>query len=131
MKRALIAALIGAVTLTGCGSGGGGDDAGDDAQAVSCEPDSSPLTLKSTNSDFDTDCLAVRADEAFTIEFVNEDAFPHNVSIYDGDKSLFQGQNQDGSGSVTYNVDALPAGDYSFKCDIHPEMNGKFISAGV
>ena len=35
-----------------------------------------------------------------------------------------------GPGSVTYQVDALPAGSYFFRCDVHPtQMTGTFVIA--
>jgi hypothetical protein len=33
---------------------------------------------------------------------------------------------------VTYQVPALPAGTYTFKCDVHPPMTGEFkVEAGA
>ena len=76
--------------------------------------------------------MAVPADQAFTIEFKNEDrGIPHNVSLYDKssgtEKTLFKGDIIDG-GTITYQVPAQAKGNYIFRCDPHPEfMVGNFI----
>lgn len=129
MKRVLIAALVSALALAGCSKA---KDGGDSSTAT-CEPGTSPLAVSASDSAFDTDCLAIAADTAFTLEFTNDDSFPHNLSIYkeEGGADLFKGENQNGSGKITYNVDALPAGGYYFQCDIHPDMNGKFLSVAA
>lgn len=130
MKRVLIAALVGAIALAGCSKGGGGDDGGD--ATATCEPGTSPLALTAKDGKFDTDCLAIAADTAFAVDFSNDDSFEHNFSIYEteGGKDIFKGRNQT-DGKITYDVAAIAAGEYYFQCDVHPDMNGKFISAGA
>ncbi|MEO7803225.1 MAG: cupredoxin domain-containing protein [Actinomycetota bacterium] len=130
MKKVVIAALVGAIALAGCSKKA--EEAVDDV-TLTCEPGEGPLTVSAKDSEFDTKCLAVAADGAFTVDFTNNDSFPHNFSIYkeSGGEDLFKGKNQDKSGTVTYNVDALPAGDYYFQCDIHDDMNGKFRSVAA
>ncbi|MEA2555835.1 MAG: hypothetical protein QOI60_1166, partial [Actinomycetota bacterium] len=96
-----------------------------------CAPTGTKLTIAAQNVAFDKSCLAVAADTPFTIEFDNKDAgVPHNVSIYDGTSALFQKTPEPGPGVVTYDVDALKAGQYKFQCDVHPTtMFGSFIVA--
>ncbi len=65
MKKMVVVALAGLLLLTGCG----GDTKDDRAKSVSCEPDASPLTVKAKNTDFDTDCLASKADSPLQIKF--------------------------------------------------------------
>lgn len=79
------------------------------------------IEIKAENIQFDIDAFEVPADTAFCIAFENLDAVPHNVAIYDGGEALFQGQILNEAGSITYEVPALPAGDYSFICDVHPQ----------
>jgi plastocyanin len=43
------------------------------------------------------------------------------VSIYDGGEALFTGEFLNEAGSIVYNVPALPAGEYRFICDAHPQ----------
>jgi cytochrome c oxidase subunit 2 len=79
------------------------------------------VEIKANNIQFDVDEFEVPADTAFCIAFENQEAVPHNVAIYDGGEALFQGEILNEAGSVTYQVPALPAGDYSFICDVHPQ----------
>ena len=64
--------------------------------------------------------------QAFTITFDNAaPGVPHNVSIYanaSAAKALFRGQIVTGPKTVTYHVNALPAGSYFFRCDVHPTL---------
>jgi len=108
---------------------------GDDkatGKAVECTPNDSPLKVEAAALKFDTSCIAAEADEQFTLTLDNKDTAPHNISIYDkGGKQIFQGEPLVDPGvSHTYTVTAIPAGNHTFKCDIHPEMNGNFIAAG-
>ena len=107
------------------GGGGGG-------VAPACEPKGTALSVTSLNIVFDTGCLAAPADTPFTIAFDNQDpGIPHNVSIAtsaDWADVLFTGELVTGVVKVTYEVPALPAGTYVFRCDVHPtSMIGQFI----
>lgn len=79
-------------------------------------------TIEITANDlaFDIDSFEAPADSPFCIAFENQEDIPHNVAIYDGDEALFTGDLLNEAGSITYNVPALPAGEYSFVCDVHP-----------
>lgn len=79
------------------------------------------IEIKAENIQFDIDEFEVPADTAFCIAFENLENVPHNVAIYDGGEALFQGQILNEAGSITYEVPALPAGDYRFICDVHPQ----------
>ncbi len=78
------------------------------------------VEIKADNTQFDIDEFEVPAETAFCIEFENQEAVPHNVSIYDGGTNLFEGAFVNEPGTITYEVPALPAGDYTFICDAHP-----------
>jgi len=116
---------------------GGGQPTGEptgqptDGGPPPCEPSGTELSVVAANIAFDTDCLAAPADTAFTIAFDNQDTQPHNVGIYDqqGGQALFTGETFQGPDSRTYEVDPLAAGQYYFQCDVHPTMNGAFVSA--
>jgi plastocyanin len=86
------------------------------------------------NISFDTDTIELPADTASTIAFVNKDAgVQHNISIYADDtatESLFKGEFVTGADQATYQVPPLPAGEYYFRCDVHPTMNGKVVVGG-
>jgi cytochrome c oxidase subunit 2 len=90
------------------------------APAPSLAPGAAVLKIAADISTFDTHALTAPADEAFGIEFDNREAVSHNVAIYRGDEAIFHGGFITGPDTVTYVVKALPAGDYTFICDVHP-----------
>jgi plastocyanin/uncharacterized membrane protein len=82
---------------------------------------------------FVPDRLAAPAGEGFEVAFVNEDdGVQHNVAIYRDDsveESLFVGDLVQGPETVTYDVSALEPGEYYFRCDVHPQMDGTLEAA--
>jgi plastocyanin len=102
-----------------------------------CEPDGTELQISAQGLEFDTDCLAAPAGEAFTLAFDNQAAgIPHNVAVYT-DSAATQllggatgpGDFITGPATVTYDFDPLDAGQFYFRCDIHPTMQGTFVVA--
>lgn len=79
------------------------------------------VEISADNLEFDIDSFEAPADTAFCIAFENLEDVPHNVSIYDGGEALFQGEILNSTGSIVYEVPALPAGEYRFICDVHPQ----------
>jgi plastocyanin len=102
---------------------------------ATCEPDGTTLQISAQNLAFDKDCLAAPAGEAFTIEFTNQEAVPHNVEIFTDSTATTRLGGATGPvdivtgpATVTYQVDPLDPGTYYFHCDIHPTtMNGAFV----
>jgi plastocyanin len=77
---------------------------------------------------FDKACLAAPADTAFTVHYDNEDSNTHNFDIQKGGVSVFTSDLVIGPKVVTYRVQALAPGSYTFRCDIHPvQMHGTFV----
>ncbi len=89
------------------------------------------VTLAAANIAFEPTALTVPAGEAFTLRFHNQDAnTQHNVQIFDdpefGGTPLFSGALVTGVRQTDYEVDALEAGAYFFRCEVHPTtMTGK------
>jgi plastocyanin len=82
------------------------------------------VTVSANNVKFDASTLTAPAGRPFTIRFVNQEAVPHNVSIYtDRSRSdqLFKGSDVTKK-TIVYRVPALPAGSYFFVCTIHPGL---------
>ena len=80
------------------------------------------LQIAASNLAYDTNALAAPAGQAFGITFANNDAgTPHNVDILDSTgKVVFHGDIVTGVKTVTYQVAALTAGTYQFRCVVHP-----------
>jgi hypothetical protein len=99
-----------------------------------CEPSGTTLEVAAQGIAFDMNCLAAPAQQPFEIVFNNQDqAIPHNVAIYtdsSAEETLFEGETFSGVEERTYDVKALEAGDFFFRCDVHPDqMTGAFIVA--
>lgn len=83
------------------------------------------VEIAANNTQFDIGEFEVPAETDFCIAFENQEDVPHNVAINDGGEALFTGEFLNEAGSVTYNVPGLPAGEYTFICDAHPQaMSG-------
>lgn len=110
----------------------GGDGGAPPTGPPPCEPEGPELAIAANNLAFDTDCLAAPAGDAFTIEFDNQEAVPHNVAVYEaeGGSAFFQGEVVTGPTTTTYEPDPIDQeGNFYFQCDVHPTMNGTFVVA--
>jgi cytochrome c oxidase subunit 2 len=101
-----------------------------------CSPNGTTLQIAAKNIHFDKTCLAAPANQAFTIDFDNQDpSVPHNVEIYTDQaaKTRLGGATGisdtiTGPAKTTYQVNPLKPGSYYFQCDVHPSaMSGTFV----
>ena len=127
MKRLLSAALItvAILILAAC-------SAGSNSRAAEPSVDPNALEISASNLAFSTDTLSAPADEPFQIAFDNQEGAPHNIAIYrdsSAAEKIFGEDPFSGPAVVLYDVPALAAGTYSFRCDVHPDMTGE-LSAG-
>ena len=103
----------------------------DASETAPCVPAGTALEIAAKAIEFDRNCLAAPANQPFTIAFDNQEAIPHDLGIYPDSRNtaaLFQGERVAGPTVKTYNVPALAAGDYHFRCSIHPQqMQGDFV----
>ncbi|MGH2683517.1 MAG: cupredoxin domain-containing protein [Actinomycetota bacterium] len=111
------------------GGGGGGPE---------CEPSGTALAISAppgaSGTGFEATCLAAPADRAFTVELRNDDSVVHNWALYrdpSATEHLGGGSVDEpiaGGQSETYDVDALEAGRYFYRCDFHPTtMTGTLV----
>lgn len=88
------------------------------ASGAACTP---PATIEITakGTKFSTDTLCLPANTAFKLVFHNEDAgVQHDVNI----GTVFNGAVFEGPADKTYDVPALPPGQYKFICIVHPTV---------
>ena len=114
------------LVVAACGSGSG---LGLDKPPASFDPNSPTLSAK--NIKFDVADVDVPANLAFILVFENNESVGHNVSVY-ADATyrtrLFEGL-VFSSSTRWYPMPSLAPGTYVFKCDVHPEMNGRLHAA--
>ena len=108
--------------MAACGSSTG---LGLDKAPASLDPKSP--TLSANGGRFDVADVDVPANAAFYLVFQNKDGDGHNVSVY-ADATyktrLFEGV-VFSSSTRWYPMPSLAPGTYVFKCDVHPDMNGR------
>jgi plastocyanin len=118
---ALVALVAVAASLATCGG-----------PAATIQVDADVL-ITSGSLDFNLSEFTLPADVATKIHLVNQSPMPHNIAIYT-DASvtvpLFVGDAIE-SRDIVYEVPALAAGTYYFRCELHPEMNGTLTVAPV
>jgi plastocyanin len=113
------------VALAACSTGSNGR-----AAEPSLDPDA--LTIAAKDLKFSTSTLSAPADQPFQIAFDNQEGAPHNVAIYRDSSAAEKVFSEDpfgGPAVVVYEVPALAAGTYFFRCDVHPDMSGE-LTAG-
>lgn len=81
---------------------------------------------------FDANVIQATAGEPFTLTFTNNDAVPHNFSVYteEGGEAVAVGDIINDGETDEVEITALEAGEYYFVCDLHPEMNGVIVVEG-
>lgn len=119
---AVITTNQGAVTAVASGAP---EPTSDSAGAVT-------LDLTASNLAFDKTSLSAPPGSQVTLTLDNQDAgVRHNFSVYTdstADTAIFQGMQVNGPGTATYTFNApVNPGEYYFRCDFHPQMNGTFI----
>jgi plastocyanin len=125
----LTVAAVAVVALLGACSSSPSSPAAASGDAATAEAD---FTITAADLQFDQDTLTVPAGAPFTLEFVNEEAAPHNVAIYtdsSASEDLFVGEVVTET-TIVYEIPALEPGEYFFRCDVHPDMTGTLIVEG-
>ncbi len=90
------------------------------------------VEISAADLEFDANVIEATAGEAFTVTFTNNEAVPHNFSVYaeEGGEAIARGPII-GEGEVDeVEIVALEPGEYYFVCDLHTEMNGIIVVEG-
>ncbi len=117
----------GSATASGAPAGGGASGGGADGGATpAASLPAADVSVSAQNITYLESSITVPAGTPFTMAFDNRDpGTPHNVAIKDASgKELFKGEIITGPKVVVYDVPALPAGQYTFVCSVHPNMTG-------
>jgi len=119
MSRLLpVVLLAGSAGLLACG--------GDEADPG---PPVAEMTIVSTTSDFDVEAFAVRAGEAVTVTYDNQDdGVAHNLRFDLEGAPTAQTETARGPDTQTITFAVAEAGEYTYICDVHPAaMRGTLV----
>jgi plastocyanin len=125
-----IAPLLLAVGIAACSSATAGAPATSQPSGSLTSGAPEGTTIVAANLAFQQSSVAVDADKAISLHFVNQDQAPHNVAIFSDagySAPVFAGDVIQG-GDTTYQVPSLRAGTYYFRCDVHPDMKGQIVA---
>lgn len=123
------AAANGGDASAAASAGTGGDGATGGEGAVS----GGTVEVTADDMAFNVDTITAPAGESFTVTFTNNEAVPHNFSVYteEGGEEIAVGNviNEGETDEIT--IEGLEPGEYFFVCDVHPtEMTGTLVVEG-
>jgi Cupredoxin-like domain len=128
IATAAVAGMAGMMLFTGSGTASAHQEERCRAYAPIAHPF---VKIVAEDGTFDTNCITAPANRDFRIYLKNDDADPHNVSIYSTDpatdktaKQLYKGGTCKSRFQEEYAVDALAPGKYWFQDDKVKTMNG-------
>ncbi len=112
-------------------TGGGGEHAEHGGTPTSCAPSGTNVSVIASGTRFNSDCLAARAEQPFTLTYENRDSVGHNIVILESHTAtevMFRADIFAGPKTSTFNVPALRPGTFVFHCEVHPsQMRGTFV----
>jgi plastocyanin len=98
---------------------------------ITAEPGAGAIRVVAKDTAFDTDRIELPADQPAMLALDNEDPLEHNISIYEDESAsgdpLFTFEPFTGPKTEVHQVDPLPEGEYYFRCDVHPVMEGTAV----
>ena len=94
-------------------------------------PDATVIQLIASGTKFDKTSIQAAADKPVSMRLENRDPALHNFALYTNRQAttrIFVGELIQGPATTVYSFTAPKAGTYFFRCDVHPEMSGSFIT---
>lgn len=130
MKRLIATLALATVALAAaaCSSTNAGAGA-QDPSAGPADPNAPVIVADALR--FTAAEVSVPAGKPFRLTFENREGPPHNVAIYtdaSASQVVYQGEIFSGPATKVYDVPALDAGSYFFRCDVHPDMKGALVA---
>lgn len=132
-RGALLGLLVTAsLVLAACGSGTAASPSGDNTAGGTVSVVNGVVAISADDLEFDASVIQATAGEAFTVTFTNNEAVPHNFSVFTeaGGEAIVQGDIIGEGETDEIEVTALEPGEYYFECELHPEMNGTIVVEG-
>ena len=133
-RGAMIGLLVAAsLVLAACGGGTAANPSDDTNAGGTVSVVDGVVDISADDTAFDANVIQATAGEAFTIVLTNNEAVPHNISVYteQGGERLALGEIIGEDAVDEVEVPALEPGEYFFVCDLHvPEMQGTLVVEG-
>ena len=123
MKR--LVHTLGLIVLAGLVAACGGSSASASTSApAGTSGTGETITVVAKDIAFSPTTITAPAGKAFSLVLDNQESAPHNIAISDASGTMvFKGEIVT-QRQITYAVNALAAGSYPFKCEVHPNMTG-------
>ena len=123
MKRPVL--TLGPIVLAALVAACGGSSASPSTSAPAAAAGSGEaITVVAKDIAFSPTAITAQAGKAFTLILDNQESAPHNIAISDASGAVvFKGEIVTQK-QISYSVNALAAGSYPFKCEVHPNMTG-------
>ena len=120
MKRPVL--TLGLIVLAALVAACGGSSASPSTSAPAGSGEA--ITVVAKDIAFSPTAITAPAGKAFTLILDNQESAPHNIAISDASGAVvFKGEIVTQK-QISYSVNALAAGSYPFKCEVHPNMTG-------
>ena len=130
MKRLFATLALATVALAAAACSSTSAVGGTPAPAAGPAAPHAPVVVAAPRK-FTTAEVTVPAGKPFQLTFDNREGPPHNVAIYtdaSAGQVVYQGEIFGGPAVKVYDLPALDAGTYFFRCDVHPDMTGTLVA---
>lgn len=124
MKRIAQALGIAALAIAAAACSGGAAPATGAPSQPAASPSGDEIVVVAKDLKFDVATIEVEADTPTAIILDNQENVPHNIAVKNGaGETIFQGEIVSAKKAADI-LPPLPAGTYTFWCELHPDMQG-------